>query len=83
MIKQKMMLALFLMSLWSIYSANQFFAYAAEEAPQPPAVAPPPAAPTETPVPAAAKVDAGKTPVVFTRELSDQLGSSKVAMDTV
>ena len=32
---------------------------------------------------AAPKVDAGKVPVPFTQELSDQLGGAKVAMDTV
>lgn len=78
-----MTLVLFLMCLWSLYSPNQFFVYAAEEALQPPAVAPPPVAPAEKAAPAAAKVDPGKTPVVFTQGLLDQLGGAKVAMDTV
>lgn len=78
-----MTLVLFLMFLWSLYPAHHFFAYAAEEASQPPAVAPPAAAPGTQAAPAVAKVDPGKTPVAFTQGLLDQLSGAKVAMDTI
>lgn len=80
MVKEKMMLVLFLLFLWAHYSAAHFSVFAAEEAPQPPAAAPANAAPS---APGAPKVDLGKTPVVFTQELLDQLGGAKVAMDTI
>ncbi len=59
MVKKKMMMVLFLMFLWTLYSAAHFSVFAAEEAPQPPAVAPAPVAP---PAPSAAPPAAVPTP---------------------
>ncbi len=73
--KHRKLLLLLVVVFWTLTVIAPALALA-EQAPQPPVVAPAPAAP------ATAKVDPGKAPVPFTQELLDQLGSSKVAMDT-
>lgn len=82
MANKKGIFVIILASLFTLFLAPHFFVLA-EEAPQPPAVAPGPVTPTEQAAPAISKVDPAKTPVLFTQELFDQLGGSKVAMDTI
>ena len=82
MANKKGMFVVILASLFTLFSAPHFFVLA-EEAPQPPALAPGPVAPTEQATPATPKLDPAKTPVLFTQELFDQLSGSKVAMDTI
>jgi Amt family ammonium transporter len=71
--KHRKVLALFIVVFW-ILTVIVITSALAEQAPQPPAVAPA--------APPAAKVEPGKALVPFTQELLDQVGGAKVAIDT-